>query len=90
MKVCFLDALVRLVQDTALFVDAQDYEARSRLLQCAVKLLARFGMVSRLLTSQAMETEVLNELQNRKIVFEHADVESRGNLASTSRDDLSL
>ena len=39
VKVCFLAALVQLVQDTAPFVDGQDYEARSRLMQCAAKYL---------------------------------------------------
>ncbi|CAE7278397.1 unnamed protein product, partial [Symbiodinium microadriaticum] len=50
--VCFLDALVRLIQDTAPYVDAQDFEA--------------------------MEAEVLSEIHNRKVAFEHADVEARG------------
>ncbi|CAE7039304.1 unnamed protein product, partial [Symbiodinium sp. KB8] len=53
--VCFLDALVRLIQDTAPYVDAQDFEA--------------------------MEAEVLSEIHNRKVAFEHADVEARGDEA---------
>ncbi|CAE7843479.1 unnamed protein product, partial [Symbiodinium necroappetens] len=32
---CFLDALVRLIQDTAPYVDAQDFEACSSVMHCA-------------------------------------------------------
>ena len=54
------------------------------------KVFANFGLVSTILVSQAMEAEVLSELQNRKVAFEHADVESRGSLALTSGDYVSL
>ena len=54
------------------------------------KVFANFGLVSTILVSQAMEAEVLSELQNQKVAFEHGDVESRGSLALTSGDYVSL
>ena len=57
------------------------------LLECDAlrsNVYAYFGLASTILVFQAMEAEVLSEIHNRKVAFEHADVEARGHLAMTS------
>ena len=76
VKVCFLAALVQLVSRHCAFRGWAGLRGSIEVDAVRSKVFANFGLVSTILVSQAMEAEVLSELQNRKVAFEHADVES--------------